>query len=117
MEKDSLLWLQLNVIYPLTSSFNSNEEVSEVEQIRLRNEGLLDDDQVETGVGYYNLARNGISQLNPKCFVPKGKVNKKYYTEIYFDDGDVIYALGKPSDVYEKINAYYASLPAPPTPQ
>lgn len=111
METDPLLWFQLSIIYPLSSNFDSDESISEVDQIKLRNEGLLDDDEVEIGTGYYNLARNAISQLNPKCFVPKGKMRKRFYTEVVFDDGDVIYANAKPSDVYDKLGEYYLSLP------
>ena len=105
---DYLNWFKISVIYPLTSSF-SDEELSEVDQIRLRNEGLLDDYETDTGV--YNLSADPIVQLNPKAFIPKGKVNKKFYTEMIFQSGNITYALGKPDSVYEKINEYLNGLP------
>lgn len=108
---DDLKWFKIDIIYPLNSGFESNEELSEIDAIRLKAEGILDD--YETGVGIYNLSVSTIANLTPKCFVPKGKTNKKYYTEIVFDTGDFAFALGKPEFVYDKINEYYNSLPRP----
>jgi hypothetical protein len=44
-------------------------------------------------------------------FIPKGKTNKKYYTEVVFENGDVIYSAGKPEAIYSKLNEYYDSIP------
>lgn len=105
---DTLLWFKIQIIYPLNSSINA-EEISEVEAIRLRNEGLLDD--YETDIGVFNLASDPISQIHPKAFIPKGKTNKKYYSEIIFESGNMVMALGKPESVYDKILEYSKSLP------
>jgi len=109
METDLIKWLKIPIIYPITSDFLTNEELSEVDRIKLNNEGILED--FETTDGYYNLSNDAICQLNPKCFVPKGKTNKKYYTEIIFESGNIVYALGKPATVYDAINSYVDSLP------
>jgi len=113
METDLINWLKLPIIYPITSDFLTDEELSEVDRIQLNNVGLLED--FETTDGYYNLSNDAICQLNPKCFVPKSKdgerKNKKYYTEIIFESGNIVYALGKPVTVYEAINSYVDSLP------
>lgn len=106
---DSLLWFQLSIIHPINSAFNTDEEIDELDKIRLLNEGLLED--YETTIGFFSLGRNMITQLNPKVFIPKGKTNKKYYTEIVFENGDCIYSPGRPEIIYIKLNEYYDSIP------
>jgi hypothetical protein len=108
---DSLQWFSISIIHPINSAFNTDEEIDELDKIRLLNEGLLDD--YETTLGYFCLSRNTITQLNPKVFIPKGKTNKKYYTEIVFENGDLVYSPGKPEVIYSKLNEYYESLPIP----
>lgn len=106
---DTLNWFSLSIIHPINSAFNTDEEIDELDKIRLLNEGLLDD--YETTIGYFSLGRNPIMALNPKVFIPKGKPNKKYYTEVVFENGDVIYSAGKPEVIYGKLNEYYDSIP------
>jgi len=106
---DELKWFKIEVIYPLDSGLGSNEEPSEIDLIRLKSEGLVED--YETDIAVFNLSNNTISQLNPRCFVPKGKINKKYYTEIVFENGDFVFAVGKPEYVYSKVNEYLLTLP------
>ncbi len=108
---DSLQWFSISIIHPINSAFNTDEEIDELDKIRLLNEGLLDD--YETTIGYFCLSRNTITQLNPKVFIPKGKTNKKYYTEIVFENGDLVYSPGRPEVIYSKLNEYYESLPIP----
>jgi len=105
----SLNWFKFDCIYPLTSDFNSGEELGEIERLNLQNEGILDD--YEIGTAILNLGQDTIVHLIPKCFIPKGKTNRKYYTEIVMKSGDVIFALGKPDMVYDKLNAYLADIP------
>lgn len=103
-----LNWLKIKVIFPITAGLD-NEEVSEVQRIQM---GLKDDDQYETETGIYQLTDEfTIYQLNPRCFIPKDKVNKKYYTEVVFSDGNIIYADGKPESVYKQIEDYIDSFP------
>ena len=106
---DELKWFKIEVIYPLDSGLGSNEEPNEIDLIRLKSEGLVED--YETDIAVFNLSNNTISQLNPRCFVPKGKINKKYYTEIVFENGDFVFAVGKPEYVYSKVNEYLLTLP------
>lgn len=108
MAKDTLDWFVLPVIYPINSEFNSDEEVSELDIIRLRNEGLLED--FETTNGYFSLGRNTIIQLSPRVFIPNGKTNRKYYTEVVFENGEVVYSPGKPEVIYQKLEDYYNSI-------
>jgi hypothetical protein len=108
---DSLQWFSISIIHPINSAFNTDEEIDELDKIRLLNEGLLDD--YETTIVYFCLSRNTITQLNPKVFIPKGKTNKKYYTEIVFENGDLVYSPGRPEVIYSKLNEYYESLPIP----
>ena len=108
---DSLQWFSISIRHPINSAFNTDEEIDELDKIRLLNEGLLDD--YETTIGYFCLSWNTITQLNPKVFIPKGKTNKKYYTEIVFENGDLVYSPGRPEVIYSKLNEYYESLPIP----
>ena len=106
---DSLNWFKFECIYPLNYSFTGEDELSEVEQIKLKNEGIFD--EYETGIGILNIGQDTIVHLIPKCFIPKGKINKKYYTEIVMKSGDIIYAVGKAEQLYDKLNEYLDSVP------
>ncbi len=101
---DSLHWFKIDCIYPISVDFNGEGELTDIEKIQLKNEGILDD--YETGAAVLNLGEDTIVHLIPKCFIPKGKVYKKYYTEIVMKSGDILFAVGKPDQVYEKINDY-----------
>ena len=106
---DSLNWFKIDCIYPITTDFNGDGELSDVERIQLKNEGILED--YEQGTAVLNLAEDTIVHLIPKCFIPKGKIYKKYYTEIVLKSGDIMFAVGKPEQVYDKVNDYLDSLP------
>lgn len=108
MAEYSLDWFELPIIHTINSEFNSDEEVSELDIIRLRSQGLLDDYDVT--MGYFSLGRNTIIQLIPRVFVPKDKTNRKYYTEVVFENGEVVYSPGKPEVIYQKLNEYYKSI-------
>ena len=101
-----LNWFKIDCLYPITSGMDNSEELSEVERIQLRNEGITDG--YEQGVAVLNLVEDPIIHIIPKCFIPKGKTNRKYYSEIILKSGDVVYAVGRPDAVYEKINEYWA---------
>jgi hypothetical protein len=107
--EDNIHWFKIPVIYPVTSNFVTDEEISEIDRIRLNNEGSWED--YETDIGCFNLVEDPIVYLLPKCFIPKGKVNKKFYTEIVFFSDKVAYALGKPITVYEALCKYIDELP------
>jgi hypothetical protein len=110
---DTLKWFKIECIYPIDLDFNGNgNELSEIDQLRLKNEGLLED--YETGVAVLNLLEDVIVHLLPKVFIPKGKVYKKYYTEVVMKSGDILYAVGRPDQVYDKVNDYLESLPEKP---
>jgi len=40
---DSLNWFKIDCIYPITTEFNGDTELSDVERIQLKNEGILED--------------------------------------------------------------------------
>ena len=105
-----LNWLKLDVLYPIQSGLN-DEEMSEIDTIRLKSEGI--EDGYETGTAYCNIGNDPIVQINPRCFIPKGKQNRKYYSEIVFSSGTVIFGLGKPEVIYQKIADYAASFDIP----
>lgn len=107
---EDLMWFQIEIIYPISGSFDG-EELTEVQKIQLKNEGLLLEDY-ETDIGIFNLISDPISQINPKAFIPRNKTNKKYYSEIVFESGNIVMALGKPINVYTKLNEYLNTLPS-----
>lgn len=95
---------------PVTKDLETGEGMDELDEIRLRNEGVLLDgyEKEESGI---NLYKEIITQLNARCFVPKSGTNKRWATEIVFDSGRVIYACDKPIKVAEQIVSYLDSNP------
>jgi hypothetical protein len=104
-------WFKIQVCYNITGDLNSEEELSEVEKIQLRNEGSEVD--FEIGWAYLNVGQDPIKSINPKAFVPKGKTNKKYISEIITKDGDIYFANYKPEVVYEMLDEYAQGLEPP----
>lgn len=103
-------WFKIEVIYKLTAGLDA-EELSEIEQIQLKSEGLLNGDDFEKGEAYINLGLNPIKSLEPRCFVPKGKQYKKYFTEVVFDDGTAVNADYKSGELYAILKEYYNQIP------
>ena len=101
-------WFKLKVIFPLTVGLDDSEEVDEIKRLQM---GLKDGDQYETEFGFYPIHLDQIIKLNPKCFVPKDKQNKKYYTEVIFQSEHVVYADGKPEIVYKALEDYMQQFP------
>lgn len=104
-------WFKIQVCYNITGDLTNDEELSEVEKIQLRNEGQEVD--YEVGYAYLNIGQDPIRSIHPKAFVPKGRTNKKYISEIVMESGTVYYANDKPERVYEMINEYIDGLPLP----
>jgi hypothetical protein len=106
---DSLNWFKLDVLYKVTIGFDEDEELSEVDKIRLKAEGLVHGDSYEKDEAIFSLAEDTIIRVEPRAFIPKGGKYKKFYSEVIFKSGDVVFADGKPVDVYKKLNEYYDS--------
>lgn len=102
----NLNWFEIEVYYPIDASLFDNEELSEVDRLTA---GIVEG--YEIGTAYFNLGQSSIQSLLPKCFIPKGKTNKKFYTEITFVDGSFAMATLKPFEVYAKIDEYLTNLP------
>ena len=98
-----LQWLKLDVLFPIQSGLD-NEEISEIDTIRLKSEGI--EDGFEIGTAYCNIGHDPIVQINPRCFIPKGKQNRKYYSEIVFQSSTIVYGIGKPDVIYSKLSEY-----------
>lgn len=108
---DALNWFQLEVLYKVTSGiFEEDEELSEVDLIRLKAEGLMNGDSYEKDTAIFSLGEDTVIRVEPRAFIPKGGKNKKYYSEVIFKSGDVVFADGKPSEVYSKLNEYYTKI-------
>jgi hypothetical protein len=101
--------LKLKVIFPVTESLDG-EELSEVQRMSM---GLKDGDQYESEWGFYDYENDIVLQLNPKCFKPKDRENKKYYTQVVFSSELIVYADGKPEVVAKAIEDYVSTLPKP----
>lgn len=107
-EFTNLQWLKLRIIYPITSGLVEDDtEDSELRRIRLEQ---ADSDGYEQDWGYLNLAIDPIAQLEPCCMIPKGNKNKKFYTQITLQSGNLVMAVGKPEDVYKQIEEYLNAL-------
>lgn len=100
-----LSWFEIEVYYPIDASLFENEELSEVEKLSA---GIVEG--YEVGTAYFNLGQSTVQSLLPKCFIPKGKSNKKFYTEIIFNDGSFAFATEKPTEVYNKLDDYLEKL-------
>lgn len=110
---DALNWFKLDVLYKVTSGLFDEDELSEVDLIRLKAEGLMNGDSYEKDTCIISLGEDTIIRVEPRAFIPKGGKNKKYYSEVIFKSGDVVFAEGKPNEVYEKLNKYYIELENP----
>jgi hypothetical protein len=102
-----LNWFEIEVYYPIDASlFEAEVELSEVEKLSA---GIVEG--YEIGIAIFNLGKSTVQSLLPKCFIPKGKSNKKFYTEVIFDDGSFAFATAKPLEVYAIIDDYLENLP------
>ncbi len=101
-----LNWFEIEVYYPIDASLFDNSELTEVEKLSA---GIVEG--YEVGTAFFNLGQSTVQSLLPKCFIPKGKTNKKFYTEVIFSDGSFTFATDKPNEVYKKIDDYLSNLP------
>lgn len=101
-----LNWFEIDIYYPIDASLFKDTELSEVERLTA---GIVEG--YEIGTAYFNLGQNQIQSILPRCFIPKGKSNKKKYSEIIFNDGSVALAVDLPKELYAKIDNYIDSLP------
>ena len=108
---DNLKWFKIEVCFNITGGLDTEEELSDVEKIQLANEG--EGVEFETGFAYFNLGRDGIKNVHPKCFVKKGNIKKTYISELTFTSGRIYYANMKPEQVYKLMNDYLETLPQP----
>jgi hypothetical protein len=111
--EDLLKWFKIQCIYPVSNNLRmdiDDGEDSELKRIRFRNNDV---EQYETGYAFLSLATDPIMHLEPGCLLPREGKNKKNFTVITLESGNIIYALGKPEEVYDKINEYIESLPEP----
>lgn len=95
-----MIFFEVEIIYPVTSSL-LDEEVDEVD--RMRNE-LKDDFMI--GTGYWDLTQDPIARIEPKCIIPKGRTNKKHFSEVVFLSGNVTYCNLKPEELKKKLDEF-----------
>lgn len=107
---DNIQWFKIQVLYPLTSTLSNMEDDEDplLKRIRFEQDNT---DGYQIDFAYINLALDPIVSLQPCCMLPKDGKNKKYYTEITLQSDNVLYAVGKPEVIYDKINEYLNSLP------
>lgn len=97
-------WFKIKVIYPITKEL-SDSEPDEIASMQIKGEGNFLDGY-GTDVGCYDIANDPIVQINPKCFKPNDRVNKRYCSEIVFASDKIVYASDKPEDVYKQLEEY-----------
>ncbi len=105
--EDLLKWFKIQCIYPVSSGLSTDldEDQEDVELKRIRFKAN-DIDQFETGYAFLSLSEDPITNITPGCLLPKDGKNKKNFTLITLSSGNLIYALGKPEDVYDKLNEH-----------
>ena len=99
-------WFKIKVLYPLTKDL-SDSEPNEIASMQSKGEDSFLDGY-GTDMGYYDISNDAIVQINPKCFKPNDRVNKRYCSEIVFASDKIIYASDKPEDVYKQLEEYLA---------
>lgn len=116
--EDTLKWFKIQCIYPVSNNLrvdaDDDSEDSELKRIRLQSSGI---EQYEIGYAYLSLITDPIMHLEPGCLLPREGKNRKNFTAITLESGNIVYALGKPEEVYDKINEYINSFPEPPEPK
>jgi len=113
--EDTLKWFKVQCIYPVSSNLrvdtdNDDSEDNELKRIRFQNNGV---EQYEIGYAFLSLISDPIMHLEPGCLLPREGKNRKNFTAIIMESGNIVYALGKPEEVYERINEYIESFPEP----
>ena len=101
-------WFKIQTIYAITSSLQQYENVNDeddeddvLKRIRMSNMGMVDGYEVDTA--YLNIVCDPIVGMLPCCLLPKNAKNKKYYTELILESGNVVFAVGKPEAIFEKL--------------
>jgi hypothetical protein len=101
-------WFKIQTIYAITSSLQQYENVNEeddeddvLKRIRMSNMGMVDGYEVDTA--YLNIVCDPIVGMLPCCLLPKNAKNKKYYTELILESGNIVFAVGKPEAIFEKL--------------
>lgn len=92
---------EVEIIYQVSTSLIDNEEMSDVE--KLTNE-LTDD--LMFGTGYWDLTQDPIARISPKCLIPKGRLNRKHFSEVTFASGNIEYCNLKPNELRDKLDAF-----------
>lgn len=96
-----MIFFEVEILYPVTSSLLDDEELSETEKL---SNHLVDDFMI--GVGYWDLTQDPIARIEPKCIIPKGKTNKKHFSEVVFVSGNVTYCNLKPEELKRKLDDF-----------
>ena len=63
--------LKIEILYPITTSLHDDDELDEIQVMRIGGDEYL------TDIGYFNLVDDPILQIIPRCIIPKGKTYKK----------------------------------------
>ena len=107
-------WFKIQTIYAITSSLqqyenvdNEDDEDDVLKRIRMSNMGMVDGYEVD--IAYLNIVNDPIVGMLPCCLLPKNAKNKKYYTELILESGNVVFAVGKPDAIFEKFCEFMKS--------
>jgi hypothetical protein len=99
---------KIKEIFPITSRISADdedsEELSEVDRITHSLELGYEIDW-----GYWDVVSDPIFQMHPRCVIKKGNTNKKYYTEVVFQSGNIAYAACKPDDLMRELEGFTQS--------
>ena len=95
------------VIHIYENIDNEDDEDDVLKRIRMSNMGMVDGYEVD--IAYLNIVNDPIVGMLPCCLLPKNAKNKKYYTELILESGNVVFAVGKPDAIFEKLCEFMKS--------
>ena len=107
-----MFWHKIKVLFPVTSKVNPDvdeEPPSEVQQIQMRNLGLLD--SLDTEYAYFDIVADPIMKFMAGSYLPKDATNKRSFTIIVFMSGDTVNAVGKPIDLLNEYMEFLKTIP------
>lgn len=103
-------WFEIEVIYPVITQLDEADEMDDkLREIQLKNTG---ESKYKKSIAYFNLGVDPIMHLVPMFLTDEDY--RGFYTEVVFESGNSITAVGKPSVIYQKFKDFVASLPEEP---
>lgn len=100
-------WFEIDIIYPVITQLEEADEMDEkLREIQLKNTG---ETKYKKSTAYFNLGVDPMMHLIPVFLTDEDY--RGFYTEVVFESGNTVTAVGKPSVIYQKFKDFVAGLP------